>query len=70
MKKKTTVILLLSMVVILLGLAGFLCVYLYQENAGNNPKVQTMNEVGLQTFADLTEVEQFQNILFILCTLC
>ena len=62
MKKKTTVILLLSMVVILLGLAGFLCVYLYQENAGNNPKVPTMNEVGLQTFADLTEVEQFQNL--------
>ena len=62
MKKKTTVIMLISMVVILLGVAGFLCVYLYQENAVNNPKIKTLNEAGLQTFADLTEVEEFQNL--------
>jgi len=62
MKKRSTVIMLLSMVVILLGLGGFLCVYLYQENATNNPKVPTLNEAGLQTFADMTEVEQFQSI--------
>lgn len=62
MKKRSTVIMLLSMVVILLGLGGFLCVYLYQENTTNNPKVPTLNEAGLQTFADMTEVEQFQNI--------
>ena len=62
MKKKTTVIMLMSMAVVLLGLGGFLGVYLYQENATSNPKVPTLNEAGLQTFADMTEVEQFQNI--------
>ena len=62
MKKNKTVILLLSMAVVLLGVTGVMGFYLYQENQLNNPKRQTMNEAGLQTFADLTEVEQFQNI--------
>ena len=62
MKKNKTVILLLSMAVVLLGVTGVMGFYLYQENQLNNPKKQTMNEAGLQTFADLTEVEQFQNI--------
>ena len=62
MKKNKTVILLLSMAVVLLGVTGVMGFYLYQENQLNNPKKQTMNEAGLQTFADLTEVEQFQDL--------
>lgn len=62
MKKKTTVILLLSMMFVLFAAAGLLIFYLHQENLYNNPKVQTLNEVGLQTFADQTDNEVFQDI--------
>ena len=62
MKKNKMVIFVSVLAVLLLLVAGFLVFYLYQENAVNNPKVPTLNATGLQTFADQTEVEQFQDI--------
>ena len=62
MKKKTTIIILLVMMFVLFAVAGTIMFYLNYENTHNNPKNKTLNEVGLQTFADMTEVEEFQTI--------
>lgn len=62
MKKNKKVILVSVSAGVLLLLAGFLTFYLYRENALYNPKIPTLNTAGLQTFADVTEVEQFQNV--------
>ena len=62
MKKKTTVIILLVMMFVLFAVAGTIMFYLNYENTHNNPKNKTLNEVGLQTFADMTKVEEFQTI--------
>lgn len=62
MKKNKKVILVSVSAGVLLLVAGFLTAYLYRENSLYNPKTPTLNAAGLQTFADQTEVEQFQNI--------
>lgn len=62
MKKNKEVILISALIGALLLLIGSLVVYLLIENSKNNSKVPTVNAKGIRTFADQTEVEQFQNI--------
>lgn len=62
MKKNIMPLLLSCMAFVLLGVVGAVGFFLYKENQNNNPKTQTTNCVGMQTFADVTKVEEFQQL--------
>lgn len=64
MKKKTHIIILICMVVLLLAVAGTLFFLLYQEKQNTSVEKKQLNEAGLQTYADMTDVEEFQTIPF------
>lgn len=62
MKKKKEVILVSALMGALFLLAGMLVFYSLQKKYKYFSVKPTVNEAGLQTFADRTEVEQFQNV--------
>lgn len=62
MKKNKEVILISALIGTLLLLVGTLTVCLFIDNSVNNSRVPTVNDKGIETFADQTDVEQFLNV--------